>query len=94
LKNCDNELTEMLIQFEEDDYHELVINGMDASFVGRKARIFTDRTIMEIYINDGLEYEVRSRDIEAFFASDSYVYLHRKERLESLEIHRLKSIWK
>ncbi len=94
LENCDNELTEVLIHFEEDDYHELVINGMDASFFGKKARIFTDRTIMEIYIDDGLEYEVRSRDIEVFFSSGSYVVLNRKERLESLEIHQLKSIWK
>jgi hypothetical protein len=94
LQDCDNELTEVLIEFEEEDFHELVINGIDVSFEGRKARIFSDRTCTEIYIDDGLKYEVRSRDIEYFRMSNSYVILGRRERLESLEIHRLKSIWK
>ncbi|MEX0324243.1 MAG: glycoside hydrolase family 32 protein [Puniceicoccaceae bacterium] len=93
LQDCSNALTEVLIKFEEDKFHELVINGIDVSFEGRMVRIFSDRTVAEIYIDDGLKYEVRSRDAENFFYRDSYVELGRRERLESLEIHQLKSIW-
>ncbi len=93
LRKCNDALTEVIIEFEDNDYHELVINGADASFTGKKARIFTDRTVTELYIDDGLEYEVRSREVEAFFSSESYVTLDRRERLESLEVYRLKSIW-
>ena len=93
LGNCDNALTEVLIEFEEEDFHELVINGIDVSFDGKKARIFSDRTVTEIFVDDGLYYEVRARELDNFFSTDSYVYLDRKERLESLEIYQLKSIW-
>ena len=94
LQNCENELTEVLIEFENAGEHTVLINGIDASFEGRSARIFTDRTFSEIYANDGLFYEVRKRSPEGFKLNRTQIGIGPNERLKSLKVYRLKSIWK
>ncbi len=94
LQNCENELTEVLIEFENVGEHTVLINGIDASFEGRSARIFTDRTFSEIYANDGLFYEVRKRSPEGFKLNRTQIGIGPNERLKSLKVYRLKSIWK
>ena len=91
LEDCKGELTEVLVEFEEDGWHELMINGIDASFEGKSARIFTDRTINEVYANDGLYYRVNERQADAFDSTETIV---KNGTVKSLEIYRLKSIWK
>ena len=91
LEECEGELTEVLIEFEDDGLHELVINGIDASFEGRSARIFTDRTFNEVYADGGLYYEVRKREPKDFESTETVV---KNGKIKSLKIYRLKSIWK
>jgi fructan beta-fructosidase len=90
LDDCKGELTEVLIEFEEDGHHGLVINGIDASFEGRSARIFTDRTVNEVYANGGLYYEVRARSPQAFESTETVV---KNGTIKSVKVYRLKSIW-
>src|SRR5690606_27134919 len=58
LQQCQGELSEVLVEFAESGPKSLVIHGIDASFQGQSARIFTDRTFNEVYANEGLSYEV------------------------------------
>ena len=90
LDGCKGELTEVLIEFEDDGPHEIMINGIDASFEGRSARIFNDRTFVEIYANGGLDYTVRARQPEAWGSEETAV---KSGKVKSLEVYRLKSIW-
>ncbi|MEO0448335.1 MAG: glycoside hydrolase family 32 protein, partial [Verrucomicrobiota bacterium] len=90
LKECEGELTEVLIEFERPGWHELTINGIDASFEGKSARIFTDRTFNEVFADDGLFYKARHRKPEDI---DSTQTLVESGTIESLKIFRLKSIW-
>lgn len=90
LEDCRGELTEVIIEFEEDEEHELVINGIDASFEGKSARIFTDHTINEVYANDGLFYQVRERKADSFDSTETVV---KSGKVKSLKVYRLKSIW-
>ena len=90
LDDCKGELTEVLIEFEEAGQHVLVINGIDASFEGKSARIFTDRTFNEVYADGGLYYEVRTRSPQDFDSMETAV---KKGKVKSLKIYRLKSIW-
>jgi sucrose-6-phosphate hydrolase SacC (GH32 family) len=91
LEDCEGELTEVLIEFEEEGKHELIINGIDASFEGRFARIFTDRTFNEVYANDGLFYQARHRTPDRIDSTESEA---RSGKIKTLKIYRLKSIWK
>lgn len=91
LEECKGELTEVLIEFEEGGLHEMMINGIDASFEGKSARIFTDRTIAEVYANDGLFYQVRERSADSFDSTETVV---KNGTIKSLKIYQLKSIWK
>lgn len=90
LDACQNETTEVVIEFEEGGRHELVINGIDASFEGQRARIFTDRTVNEVYADRGLYYEVRERRKNAFGSTETAV---KNGTIKSLKVYRLKSIW-
>ncbi len=90
LEECKGELTEVLIEFEERGRHELVINGIDASFEGRSARIFTDRTFNEVYADGGLYYEVRTRGPSNFGSTEMSV---KNGNIKSLKVYRLESIW-
>ena len=90
LEDCQGELTEVLIEFEESGKHELTINGIDASFVGKSARIFTDRTFNEVYADDGLYYKALHRKPEHINSTETEV---KSGQIKSLKIYRLKSIW-
>jgi hypothetical protein len=90
LKACAGEQTEVVIEFNEDGRHELMINGIDASFTGRSARIFTDRTFNEIYSDDGLGYSATQR-LPANVDSTETVL--KNGAVKSLQVYRLKSIW-
>ena len=61
LMSCEGVLSEVLIEFEDVGRHELIINGIDAAFTGRSARIFTDRTFNEVYVDGGLGYFANAR---------------------------------
>ena len=91
LKKCEGELTEVLIEFAESGRHEVVINGIDASFNGRVARVFTDRTFNEVYVDGGIGYFSNARSPSQ---ADSTETIVRGESPKSLRAYRLKSIWK
>ena len=90
LSACKGESSEALIEFETDGRHELVVNGIDASFTGRRARVFTDRTFNEVYIDGGAGYVSRARDPAKVDSAESGV---RGEAAKSVRVYRLKSIW-
>ena len=83
--------TETLIEFDRAGRHGLTIDGIDASFEGTSARIFTDRTITEVYADGGRAYTVRARPAATFDSDESG--LTADGPVKSLTIHRLRSIW-
>ena len=93
LQKCQGELSEVLIEFFGAGPRELSINGIDASFSGRVARIFTDRTFNEVYADGGLSYEVRKRPTKSFGSTETQLKAVDGTRIRSLKIFRLKSIW-
>ncbi len=92
LQKCQGELTETLIEFAEPGPKKLVINSMDASFSGRHARIFTDRTFNEVYADDGISYEVRKLTSKGLASPETRRTVE-GGTVRSLKIFRLKSIW-
>ena len=93
LQKCQGELSEVLIEFADAGPRQLVINGMDAGFNGRAARIFTDRTLNEIYADDGISYEIRKRLANKFDSTETRLTADESLKIQSLKIFRLKSIW-
>ena len=93
LQRCQGELTEVEIEFSDSGPRELSINGLEAGFDGRVARIFTDRTFNEIYAEGGLSYEVRKRLTKNFASTETRLKADDRTRVRSLKIYRLKSIW-
>ena len=93
LQKCQGELSEVVIEFTDSGPRELRINGIDASFDGRFARVFTDRTFNEIYADGGLSYEVRKRLAKNFASTETRLNTADGARIRSLRIFRLKSIW-
>jgi fructan beta-fructosidase len=93
LQKCQGELTEVEIEFSAASPCELSLNGIDASFTGRSARIFTDRTFNEVYADGGLSYEVRKRLTKSFGSTETWLKAADGVSLRSLKVHRLKSIW-
>ena len=93
LQKCQGELSETLIEFADSAPRQLVINGIDASFEGRAARIFTDRTLNEIYADDGISYELRKRLSQSFTSTETKLTVTDGSAIRSLKIFRLKSIW-
>ncbi len=92
IQRCRGELTETLIEFSDAKPRHLVINGIDASFDGRDARIFTDRTFNEVYGDDGLSYELRKRSAKDFDSTETRLTVE-TGTVRSLKIFRLKPIW-
>ncbi len=90
LNVCAGQSTEMLVDFEEAGRHELTINGIDASFTGRSARIFTDRTFNEVYVDGGLEYFSNARQPTNVDSTESKI---RNGRPKSLQVFELSSIY-
>jgi fructan beta-fructosidase len=93
LRKCAGELSEVLIGFADSAPRQLVINGMDAGFTGRGARIFTDRTFNEIYADGGISYELRNAPPEGFPSKETKLSASDGTVVSSLKIYRLKSIW-
>jgi fructan beta-fructosidase len=95
LQKCKGELSEVLIEFSGEGPKQFLINGIDAGFTGRSARIFTDRTVNEVFADDGLSYEIRRRPGNKFDSTETRLTLPAgaEERIRSLKIYRLKSIW-
>jgi fructan beta-fructosidase len=94
LQKCKNELTEVAIEFSQSGPKQLLINGIDASFDGSTARIFTDRTFNEVYADDGISYELRTRDAKSFSSTETQLTIPETCVVRSLRMYRLKSIWK
>ena len=93
LQKCQGELTEVEIEFSAAGPRELTLNGIDASFSGRVARIFTDLTFNEVYADGGISYEVRKRLTKSFGSTETQLKAVDGTRIRSLKIFRLKSIW-
>ena len=93
LQKCQGELSETQIVFDDAGRKQLVINGMDAGFDGRSARIFTDRTFNEIYTDDGISYELRKRLEKNFDSTETRLTGDDGVVIRSLKIFRLRSIW-
>ncbi len=91
LRKCAGQLSEVQIEFAEPGAKQLVINGMDAGFDGRSARIFTDRIINEVYAGDGTSYELRKAPVKDFPSAETK--LVSPSAVRSLRIYRLNSIW-
>jgi fructan beta-fructosidase len=93
LQKCQGELSEVFIEFVDAGPRQLVINGMDASFDGRVARIFTDRTFNEVYADNGISYEIRKRLPKSFDSTETHLATNESGGVRSLKIFRLNSIW-
>ena len=93
LQKCQGELTEVEIEFSAAGLRELTVNGIDASFTGRSARIFTDRTFNEVYTDGGISYEVRKRLTKNLGSTETQLKAADGAKIRTLKIFRLKSIW-
>ena len=93
LQKCQGELSEVLIEFADTGARQLTINGTDASFNGRSARIFTDRTFNEIYADEGISYELRKPQPKDFPSTETKLTAAEGTAVRSLKVFRLKSIW-
>ena len=93
LQKCQGELSEVLIEFAELGPKQLVINGMDAGFSGRSARILADRTFTEIYADEGISYEIRDRSPQNFDSTETKLIAAEGTVIRSLKVFRLTSIW-
>lgn len=93
LQKCQRELSEVLIEYADSGPKELVINSINASFNGSKARIFTDRTFNEIYADAGISYELRKLPPKGFESPVTKLTAPEGTVIRSLKIFRLKSIW-
>lgn len=91
LAAAEGQLAEILIEFVNAGTHRLTINGIDASFDGRTARVFSDRNTNEVYIDGGLEYRTYRREPAQTGSTETEV--DSKIGIKSLKVFRLKSIW-
>jgi fructan beta-fructosidase len=94
LQKCQNELSEVVIELTDAGPKQLVINGIDASFNGKTARVFTDRTFNEVYADDGISYEVRKREAKNLASTNTKLETASGTVIRSLKVYRLNSIWK
>jgi fructan beta-fructosidase len=93
LRKYQTELTEVWIEFADSGSHPLLLCGMDASFSGTAARIYSDRTFNEVYAQDGLSYEIRKMPAKALTSPKSQLTAPANTLIPSLKIYRLQSIW-
>ena len=93
LQKCQGELSEVLIEFADAGSEQLAINGINASFNGRTAHIFTDRTLNEVYVDDGISYELRKLPLQALTSPETRLTAGDEVVVRSLKIFRLKPIW-
>lgn len=90
LKVCAGELTEVFIEFADSGRHELMINGITASFTGTSAHIFNDRTFNEVFADGGRRYTVNARKAANVDSTETVL---KSGGVKSLQAYRLKSIW-
>lgn len=93
LRKSEGELSEVLIRFADSGQRQLVVNGIEAGFTGRAARIFTDRTFNEVYADEGISYELRNRKPAEFDATETRLTANENLKVQSLKVFRLRSIW-
>lgn len=93
LQVCHGELTEVLIELDQPATCKAMINGVDADFEGRDARIFVDRTVTETYADGGLFYEVRPRRSNDIDLTETRIESEQTPKVMSLKVYRLNSIW-
>ena len=93
LQKSAGQLSEVCIHFSDSAPRQLLINGMDAGFTGRSARIYTDRTFNEIYADDGISYEIRNAPPETFPSMETKLTATDGTVVSSLKIYRIASIW-
>ena len=93
LQKSAGQLSEVCINFSDSAPRQLLINGMDAGFTGRSARIYTDRTFNEIYADDGISYEIRNAPPETFPSMETKLTATDGTVISSLKIYRIASIW-
>lgn len=92
LQICRGLLSEVIIEYENPGYKKLWLGGINASFEGRSARIFTDRTFNETYVDHGRQYEVHTRAPDNFHSTRTSSPAD-NGKIRSLKIYRLNSIW-
>ncbi|MEM8913297.1 MAG: sulfatase-like hydrolase/transferase [Planctomycetota bacterium] len=88
---AEGELADIHIEFENTGRHDLIINGIDASFDGQSARIITDRNTNEVYIDGGVEYRTYRR--EPSQTGSTKTQIAGEDPMKSLRVFRLRSIW-
>ncbi|MEM6910665.1 MAG: glycoside hydrolase family 32 protein [Verrucomicrobiota bacterium] len=91
LSAAEGKLAEILVEFDAPGSHQLTINGIDASFEGRTAHIFSDRNTNELYIDGGLEYRTYRRDPGRIGSTETRKLSD--GTIQSLQIFELRSIW-
>ena len=94
LQKCKGQLSETLVEFADAGPKQLVINGIDAGFNGRQARIFNDRTLNDVYADDGLSFQIRLRSPKAYDSTETRLIAAEGTIIRSLKIYRLNSIWR
>ena len=83
----------MVIEFGNGGDKKLIINGIQADFKGRSARIFTDRNFNEVFADQGAFFRVNTRKEETLKDTETKVNSATEEIVKSLVIYQLKSIW-
>jgi fructan beta-fructosidase len=93
LQACANELTEVVIELSAPAKLQLRINGIDATFEGGSARIYNDRTVNEVYVDQGREYRINARDAKQLGDNTTTLQASADVKIQSLKVYRLKSIF-
>lgn len=92
LQVCRDELTEVEIRLDHPSKVQWTVNGIAADFTGSTARLFNDRVVNEIYVDDGATYRVNARQSSRLGDSSTHIVLPENVVVQSIRIHRLKSI--
>ena len=82
---------EVEIGFAGGGRHAVTIGGTDAGFAGVAARVFVDRTVTEIFSENGGSYRVTTRDPARF--EDATCEIGGGEPVARLRAYRLRSFW-
>jgi len=93
LQACQGQLCEVEVTLSQSAPVKLALNGIDASFVGQRAQIFADRTVNEVYADEGASYEIYKRPAQDFNRTLTRWELPPGVKVTSLKAYRLRSIW-
>ncbi len=92
LQICRDQLTEIEIVFDRPTKAKLRINGIQADIDGQSAQIFNDRTLNEVYVDEGRIYQVNARRPDELHDPTTTLHVENGARIRSMAIHRLNSI--